>query len=452
MTRTMSELEPYFPRHGNEGYRVAHYDLTLGYRIGANRLEGTAVLTATADAQPAGAPEPLAAFEFDLSTALRVERVTVDGARVRHTHRAGKLRVTLPGGGPVEPGASFRVEVRYSGTPHLITSPYGGLGWEQLTDGVLVASQPTGAPSWFPCDDRPDRKATYRIAVTTSASYHVVANGVLEARTPSGSSATWIYRQDAPMATYLATVQIGRYTAIDLTADVPQRLVVPPRHTARARTAFAAQPRMMQVFAQRFGPYPFAGYTALVADDVLEIPIEAQGLSIFGTNHLAPGWENERLIAHELAHQWFGNSLTLEHWRDIWLHEGFAAYAEWLWSEASGQRTADEHARRWHRRLARQPQDLVLSDPGTAHLFDDRVYKRGALTLHALRLTVGDEAFFRILREWTAAHRHSGIHTAEFVALFAGHYAGLGAVLESQGSFFERWLDWRSLPPLPVVI
>ena len=447
MTHTMSELEPYFPRHGNDGYRVAHYELTLGYRVAANRLDGTAVLTAEAEQA-----EPLGAFELDLSSALRVERVTVAGARVRHTHRTGKLRVTLPSGQPVEAGARFQVEVRYGGTPHLVSSPYGGLGWEQLTDGVLVASQPTGAPSWFPCDDRPDRKATYRVTLTTSAMYHVVANGVLEERTPRGSSATWVYRQDAPMSTYLATVQIGRYRSIDLPAEIPQQLVVPPRLAARATTAFAAQPRMMQVFEQRFGPYPFAGYTALVTDDVLEIPIEAQGLSVFGSNHLAGGWDNERLIAHELAHQWFGNSLTLVDWRDIWLHEGFAAYAEWLWSEASGQRTADEHARRWHRRLARLPQDLVLLDPGTAQLFDDRVYKRGALALHALRLTVGDDAFFRIVREWTAAHRHGGVRTSEFVALFIGHYAGLEAVTESQGSFFERWLRRPSLPQLPVVI
>lgn len=139
-------------------------------------------------------------------------------------------------------------------------------------------------------------------------------------------------------------------------------------------------------------------------------------------------------------------------WRDIWLHEGFAAYAEWIWSEASGQRTADEHARRWHRRLDRLPQDLVLVEPGVGQLFDDRVYKRGALTLHALRLTVGDEAFFRILREWTTTYRHAGVRTSDFVGLFAGHYSGLTTPILNQGSFFERWLEWPRLPQLPVVI
>ena len=150
------------------------------------------------------------------------------------------------------------------------------------------------------------------------------------------------------------------------------------------------------------GPYPFAAYTVVVTDDELEIPLEAQGLSIFGANHLDGRLGRERLVAHELAHQWFGNSLTLGRWRDIWLHEGFACYAEWLWSEESRRAVGRRHARRGTTRGSRPlPQDLVLGDPGPELMFDDRVYKRGALTLHALRLTVGDDAFFDALRAWT---------------------------------------------------
>jgi aminopeptidase len=182
----------------------------------------------------------------------------------------------------------------------------------------------------------------------------------------------------------------------------------------------------------------------VVVDDELEIPVEAQGLSVFGANHLDGRRSTERLVAHELAHQWFGNSLTLGTWRDIWLHEGFACYAEWLWSQSSGGDTTDALARKARSRLAGLPQDLMLADPGPVLMFDDRVYKRGALTLHALRLTVGETAFFALLRAWTAQHRHATVTTADFVAL-AGQHCD-----RPLDALFRNWLHDRTLPALPA--
>lgn len=150
----------------------------------------------------------------------------------------------------------------------------------------------------------------------------------------------------------------------------------------------------------------------------------------------------ERLIAHELAHQWFGNSVTVRRWQDIWLHEGFACYAEWLWSENSGGRSAEEWARHYHQRLADAPQDLLLADPGVQDLFDDRVYKRGALTLHVLRGRIGDDNFFALLRDWTQRYRHSTVVTDDFTGL-ASHYAD-----QSLRALFEAWLYARALPAL----
>jgi aminopeptidase N len=258
----------------------------------------------------------------------------------------------------------------------------------------------------------------------------------------SGSTSTWTYVQDAPMATYLATLQIGPYQRHELPGSVPQRLMAPARRLPAARAALADQDAMMTLFTDLFGPYPFDAYTVVVTDDSLEIPIEAQGMSMFGANHMTLDWPNQRLIAHELAHQWFGNSLTLATWRDIWLHEGFACYAEWLWSEATGTHTADEQAHLWHQRLQRQPQDLVLGDPTPAHLFDDRVYKRGALTLHALRGMVGDEAFFRTLRSWTAEYHHGTVNTEGFIKV-AEAVSGRGL-----SGLFGEWLWEGRLPEL----
>jgi aminopeptidase N len=164
---------------------------------------------------------------------------------------------------------------------------------------------------------------------------------------------------------------------------------------------------------------------------------------VFSQGFLSTGWESQRLIAHELSHQWFGNSLTASRWQDIWLHEGFACYAEWVWSEASGGRSADALADEHHARLAALPQDLVLGDPGTDDMFDDRVYKRGALTLHALRGTVGDDAFWRTLRAWVAEHRHGSVTTADLVEI-ATRESG-----EDLVDLFAAWLAEPTLPELP---
>nr|WP_256415840.1 MULTISPECIES: M1 family aminopeptidase [unclassified Frigoribacterium] len=199
----------------------------------------------------------------------------------------------------------------------------------------------------------------------------------------------------------------------------------------------------MSCFVERFGPYPFASYSVVVTDDDLEIPLEAQGLAIFGANHADGAGGSRRLIAHELAHQWFGNSVGLTTWRDIWLNEGFACYAEWIWSEASGGPSAARIAAQTRARLAGLPRDLLVGDPGPDLMFDDRVYKRGALAVHALRSAVGDVAFFDVLRAWTAEHRHGVATTADFVALatrVSGHPVG---------PLLRPWLDERALPPSP---
>ena len=199
----------------------------------------------------------------------------------------------------------------------------------------------------------------------------------------------------------------------------------------------------MTALERYFGPYPFGNYQLVVTDDELDDPIEAQGMSIFGANHLDGKRTHERLVVHELAHQWFGNSLTIADWRHIWLNEGFATYTEWLWSEASGDRPAAAHARQWHAVLAGAPADLVLADPGPARMFDQRVYKRGGLVLHALRVRLGDERFFGLLREWTARYRYGSVTTDEFVAL-AERVAA-----EPLTDLFTPWLHRKPLPPFP---
>ncbi|TRW46507.1 M1 family metallopeptidase [Georgenia yuyongxinii] len=434
--------DSYDPR-GCPDIHVEHYDLDLVYKLAGNRLSATAVLRVTALTN-------LQQLELDL-TGLTVKKVSVGGARLlRYAHRGGRLQLRLAA--EVPEGATFEVTVRYDGHPVPVPSPWGTVGWEELTDGALVASQPTGASSWFPCNDRPADRSTYRTSVTTDNGYHVLAHGTLVARRARAATTTWVYAERHPTAAYLATVQIGRYVALPLgDSPVPQHALVPATLRRPASRLLARHGEMMRTLTEMFGPYPFTAYTLVFTEDELEIPVEAQGISVFGANHVVPTDGDERLVPHELAHQWFGNSVSVTTWQHIWLNEGFACYAEWLWSPHAGGRATDAMARHWHTVLARAPQDLVLSDPGPANIFDDRIYKRGALTLHALRLTVGDQVFFDLVRDWTARYRYRSVTTADFRALAHEHaeLRGGEALADAVGALLGAWLDQPRLPALP---
>lgn len=426
--------DPYVAHSGNGGYRTLSNSLHLKYRIARNRLDGVAELRLQAS-------QTLARFTLDL-VGLSASRVRVDGRKADFRQVHGKLRITPARA--IEAGAEASVVIEYGGAPKPRRTRWGAIGWEELDDGVLVASQPSGAPTWFPCNDHPSDKASYRVRFETDAAYTVVANGELVEHRIAAGQGSWVYEQREPTASYLVMLQIGKYVKRALPGKVTTSTVFYPRPLERrVRADFEPLPRMLEVFAACFGPYPFEQYSVVVTRDELEIPLEAQGLAVFGANHIDGHGGEERLIAHELAHQWFGNSVGVERWQDIWLNEGFCCYAEWVWSDAAGKASADALAREHHGLLSRMPADLMLGDPGPADMFDDRVYKRGALTLHALRLAIGDDEFFELLHEWTESNRHGTATTAEFIALVERR---TGVAF---GAFFESWLYHPSLPALP---
>lgn len=424
----------YLPRSGTDDYAVREYDLDLNYRVATNRLDATAVIHGRARV-------PLPAIVLDL-VHLKAKRVRLDGdKRVRFTQSPTHLRVTPSA--PIPAGAEFTVEIAYDGSPVPRRTRWGTLGWEELTDGVIVAAQPSGAPSWFPCNDHPADRAAYRIRVTTEQAYTVLATGEPTGHSVSSGRGVWTFERPEPTPTYLATVQIGRYTLEPRrTAGVEWVVAYPPALARRVLHDFAPVGTMLERFQELFGPYPFPSYTVVVTEDPLEIPLEAQAMATFGSSHADGRGGSERLIAHELAHQWFGNSVGLASWRDIWLNEGFACYAEWLWSEASGSRSAATLARTHHAGLRLAPKDLLLGDPGPNLMFDDRVYKRGACLLHALRLRLGDDGFFGLLREWTSRHRFGTVTSADFEALAQERSA------EPLAGFFDAWLRQTALPSL----
>ena len=424
-------VRPYIPDHGDDSFDVTHYSLGLAYKVVGNRLDGDAVLSCVARADTTG-------ITLDLAH-LRVSRVLLDGEPVRYAHRGSRLKLTAG----LEAGQQFEVRVKYGGAPRTLKCrDLDDAGWEELTDGVIVAAQPHGAPTWFPCNDRPSNKATYAATLAAPSDYYVAMCGTLTGQRRRGSLTEWTWEMPHPMASYLATVQIGRYEVRDLADGVV--VIAPPDLSGEGYDAsFGAQPAMMSYFESVFGDYPFDAYTVVVTDDPLEIPLESQSLATFGRNFASDDWDAVRLVAHELAHQWFGNAVTLTDWRDIWLHEGFACYAEWLWSQESGRDSAAACAAHHYAKLAELDQDLLLADPGPALMFDDRVYKRGALTLHALRTSVGDEAFFEVLRTWVERFGGANATTADFEAVVEA------VTGESHPELFDAWLRELPLPALP---
>lgn len=433
--------DPYLRGHGDTRYRVTHYDLALTYKVATNRLDEIATLDIVIT-------EPTSRIHVDLR-GLQAAKATIDGRHAKFQRKTNGITVET---GARNPGDKLQLELRVSGKPKPVPGIHGEAGWEELTEGSMVGSQPQGAPSWFPCNNDAANKATYRIEVTTGFEHTVIANGTLTSKQRIGGNARWVHEMRRPMSPYLATVQIGNYIEDRREAAVPVSIMHPPDVNVGAGSSFERQGEMVDCFSELFGPYPFGEYRAVVVGDKLEIPLEAQGLSSFGRNFAADSWENERLVAHELAHQWFGNLVTGAQLKDIWLHEGFACYAEWLWSDHRRRwgdaLTVQEQAAKHHATLPKKLPDVTLADPSMKLMFDDWVYKRGALTLHAVRAIVGDAAFFDLLRSWTTTFADETVTTDDFIEHCR---ASSGDKASEVVEALEAWLLRPELPALPVL-
>ena len=638
--------DPYFPLDGNGGYDVLHYDLAVDYRPATDRLRGRARITARAT-------QALSRFNLDLQ-GLQVDRVRVDGRRASWTRDGQELRVTPRKA--LRAGQRFEVVVRYHGVPLLLDEPaLGRSGVFPTADGALVVGQPHVAATWFPVNDHPLDKATYRVAITVPRGLEAVSNGRLVQKRHHGRSSTWTWVMAQPMASYLATATVGQFRltrdrvdgikildaidpvlfagpaprtgdqfvgsgaassgyqrlsrvvavpagggrmtfwvdrstepewdfflvearpvgseawttlpdlaghtspstgvscpawlelhpflrhyqtaagdgeacaatgstgrwnaatgasegyeqwsvdlgayagrAVELSLSVVSDdvasyrgvyvddVVVPggdgstsfeadadpldgwrvssppagspgnttdwrltrealsPSTGARAAAALDQQPEILRFLSGVFGPYPFRDAGGIVDDDPdIGFALENQTRPIYSKVFFSGPVEDDStsVVVHELAHQWTGNSLAVEAWQHIWLNEGFATYAEWLWAEERGTFTPQQV----FDFLSALPADdpfwtTVIGDPGPEHLFDGPVYDRGGMTLHALRLQIGDDRFFTLLQRWTATQRGGNVTTGEFQAL-AEQVSG-----QDLDAFFRAWLFTGSKP------
>lgn len=426
--------DPYFPLLGNGGYDARHYRLELDLDV-----EAGSILDATTTIE-AITTQDLSAFNLDFRGPA-VDAVTVNGEDATWTRSGGEL--TIIPAAPLLDGELFQTVVRYHGTPD------GGedrfqQGWWATGDSIFTVGEPSGSDVWYPVNGHPLDKATYTQVITVPEPYDVAANGTLASVAmahgagdrPDTRTFTWV--NDEPTASYLVTFHAAELN-ID-SEETPDGLLIyeafPDDLNERQTRLFDQVPEMVDVFTELFGPYPFGSIgTTVLEDTSFNAALETQTMITFDRSSV-----QEPTVAHEVAHHWFGNSVSPARWQDIWLNEGFARYSEVLWADAAhGPDAAAATLRRQMSSLAtssRTPngQGVLIGDPGPEHLFSEVVYAGGALLLHDLRQRIGDEAFFELLREWAARYAYGNATTIDFIAL-AEEISG-----DDLGDFFDAWL------------
>jgi aminopeptidase N len=435
--------DPYFPRAGNGGYDVAHYDIRFRYQPATDRLEGHTTIIARAT-------QDLSRFNLDLK--LPASAVAVNGRPATIRQDGGELQVTPAR--PLSAGHPMVVRVDYAGTPSSYPDSANPIPpWLRTADGAVGLGEPDIAAWWYPSNDHPSDKATVAVTATVPTGVEAISNGaLLGGPEPAGPGWNrWRWRSDQPMASYLAFIAIGQYDiarrntpAGPYLAAFDQRL--DPQTARVAREVVGRTPEIVDFLSEMFGPYPFGQLGGVVLSNAeFSSALENQTRSVYGPKFFSSSRDYLSILVHEQAHQWFGDSVSVRRWRDIWLNEGFATYAEWLYSERTGGPTAQQIA-------AQQYQDnpensdfwqVPPGDPGVTNLFSGPVYRRGAMALQALRTAVGDEDFFAALRAWATERRGGNGTMQDFLALVE-RVSG-----ENVDDAAQTWLFRPGRPPQP---
>lgn len=424
-----------FPELGNPGIDVVDYLVELGYDPELDTISGEVTLRVVP-------LEDRDEITLD-AVGLDVEEIVVDGAPADFSIEPVELRIR-----PVEPlvaSAPVTITVVYSAAPDAESSAAGiPNGWYHTPSGSYVLNEPDGLRTWMPANDHPSDKATFTFSLTVPTGLTAVANGNLVSSVSSGPTTTWTWRQNDPMSTYLVLLLTGEY---ELVADegpggLPLLHAVLRRDVELMRPFLDTVDEQVVFFERWFGPYPLEGYGLAITDSFGGLAMETQGRSLFSRDDFLvsePGYLQELLLAHELAHQWFGNAVSPALWQDIWLNEAFATYAQWMWLEERGYTTVDDEAQ-----SALGMRDMMggspTGSPDASELFSFNSYDGGAVVLHALRTVIGDDEFFTVLRRWVAENNGEARTSADFIAL-TEKVSG-----QELGAFFDAWLFAAEVP------
>ena len=444
-----------YPTGGNGGYDVTHYDVNVDATAPAAGDAGRTVSIVTTIT--ATSTQSLSTFNLDLH-GMELGDVTVDGADATTARNGDELTVTPSAA--LGSGETFTTVVSTSGVPQPVPDVLFDdeqLGWRTAQGNSYVVSEPIGAKSFLASNDHPSDKATFTFHITTTPDTTAIANGTLTSSVTTGVTRTWTYDMVDPMATYLVQIAIGEYDVIDGgrvavgSTTIPVRSAVVSPLPKNARVALGKIPEIIEFYQRRFGPYPFKSVGVLIADSPPSFALETQTIPIlpalwFTGTTMTPA-EAVTIMAHELSHQWFGDSVALAEWSDMWLNEGFATWAEWWWAEHHGGPTLAVKVRDAMASASelRSTFGEVLS-PRAGELFSPNQYDGAALAVEALRRTVGDDVFNSILLAWQQRFGGRSVRSGDFEAL-AGELSG-----RDLSAFFNGWLRSTDVPKMPAPI
>ena len=428
------------PGIGNTGYDAQHYDADIVVQ-GDGALDATATMTALAT-------ESLDQFSLDF-IGFDIESVKVDGKKAKFKREDGELIIEPKSS--LSKGQEFSVQVDYNGDPKPFPSKHApvALGWNSFEGGSYVVSEPDGTRAWLPVNDHPTDKASYSFHINVPKPMVAATNGVLAQIEEHDDSRTYHFEARDQMASYVSTVHVGEYVRSESVSPngVPIRDYFPKDIVNEAKHDFGRVPEMMGFFSEKFGPYPFEVYGNIVMDANLggAAALETQTLPLYDRGMVSGDRKSERVLVHELAHHWFGNSVSPGDWKDIWLNEGLASYSEVLWIEHDKGPEARDRALARNERIARSfGSKNPIAEPAPDGLFDSKIYQGGSLAVHALRKEVGDKAFFQILKTYGAQHRDSTATTEDLISISSK------VAKKDLQPFFDKWVYSSELPRVPL--
>ena len=441
--------DPVYPDYGNPDIDVLHYDLDLAWQPTRKRLDGVATIKIRVAA-------PTKVLKLDFSSAYDIKAVTLTGAATQGKVAKGDLTVTSDA--EFRAGDVVTLTVDYSGVPKPVKMPSDrddfaeGLGLRAGSDGsAWTMQEPYGAFTWYPVNDHPSDEALYDIDVTVPKGWSGIANGQLTDTVTNGDTTTFTWHSRDPVASYLTTLAVGKYTKVTDTGPrgLPITYWLRTGHDEGMRPVFERTPEIIEWLEKRYGPYPFA--SAGIVSVASTSAMETQQMITLGGDLVdqMSGSEVEKreylaeVIAHELAHQWFGNSVTPRDWRSVWLNEGMAMYAEGEWLIDDG--FADRRSWvAWLREMdvASRP---VAGPPGKwdkEHFAENNIYVGPALMLYAFRREIGGSAVDKLLRDWVQTQRNQPVDRETFTAFVQQRHPKLVSVM-------KEWLDSPTTPKGP---